>query len=166
MKSPSISSQNRKKNAAGITMIEIMLVMGMLSVVAGFSISLSMDSYRGYAFRGSRDMLISVLQKARSQSINNICLGSPCSDGKPHGVHFESGSYVIFQGSTWAGRDIALDEIIQIESGALVISGADIVFSQLSGDASPSGATITVSDAAGRSSLITFNSEGRIIWTN
>jgi Tfp pilus assembly protein FimT len=166
MKSPSISSPDKRTGESGISVIEILLVMGIVSVIAAFSMSFSLDSYREYSFRNSRDMLVSVLEKARSQSINNICLGSACSNGKSHGVHLQSGSYVIFQGPNWAGRDTNLDETIQIDSPAIQISGTDIVFLQLSGDTSSAGGTITMSDITGHISVITANAEGRIAWTN
>ncbi len=143
-----------------------MLVLGIMSIVSGFSLFANMDSYRGYAFRGTRDMLVAVLQKARSQSINNMCFGSACTDGKPHGVHFTPGQYVIFQGASWAARDAALDEIVKIESANVQVSGPDIVFAQLSGNASPAGGVITVVDDASHSSVISVNGEGQILWTN
>ena len=93
------------KTRAGMTLAEVIVVMAILSIVAAISLAVSMDSYRGYAFRGDRDMLVAVLQKARSQAINNICRGSSCTNGKPHGVHFASpGQYVIFEGTDFADR--------------------------------------------------------------
>lgn len=126
---------------------------------------MSMSSYRGYSFRNERNMLISILQKARSQATSNFCLGSLCPDGQPHGVHIDPGQYVIFQGTTYVSGN-SLNEIIKPNLGNILINApTDIVFAQLSGSVTTPG-TITISDQAGHSSMISVNGEGQIIWTN
>jgi len=148
----------------GITLVEILIVIGLLTAIAGLSMLASIDMYRAHLFRGDRDMLIGVLQKARSRAMNNICLGSGCSDGKSHGVHFESDEYVIFQGAIYNVLD-TLNERFSVND-VVVISGLEnVVFSQLSGDAAPEG-NITIADDAGHTSVITINGEGQILWTN
>lgn len=162
MKSPSTLPRAKTK---GFTLIEIMVTIGIIAVIGGLSLFLSMDDFRAYSFRGDRDMLISALYKARSQAINNICLGASCPGGKPHGIHFAPGHYVIFQGSSY-GAEPALDEIITINNGNVQITSPDIIFAQLSGDAAPAGSTINVTDNMIHNSVITINGEGQIIWTN
>ncbi len=154
---------------SGFTLIEVLVVIGILIFLTGLTALMSLDSYRGYSFRSQRDNVISVLQKARGQAMNNVCLGSSsdCSGGRPHGVHFSSGQYIIFQGNSLA--DTAEDDQDQKINAdyPLIFSPAtpEVVFKQLSGDAS-SPLTITVSDDYGHNSEISINSEGRISWTN
>jgi prepilin-type N-terminal cleavage/methylation domain-containing protein len=149
----------------GFSMIEVLVVIGMIVLVGGFALFVSMESYRGSAFRSDRDLLVSVLQHARAQAMNNICLGT-CADGRPHGVHIQSDAYTIFQDE---GSGYDEDDVLNasFESSTIVVKNPttlDIIFDQLSGNTSPS--TVTLTDAAGHSSTISVNAEGQITWTN
>ncbi len=157
----------------GFTLMEIIIVIGLLVIIAGFALVVSLDDYRGYNFRNERDVVVAVLQKARSQAINNMCFEAPgvtCTDGVSHGVYFgSSGSYIIFQGASYASRDAALDEVIEAGTGLVAITGTNsVVFDRLSGNAtvSPSASTLTLTDERGKISVFTIESNGRIWWTN
>jgi prepilin-type N-terminal cleavage/methylation domain-containing protein len=170
MASPSTYVRN---SARGFTLMEIIIVIGLLVVIAGFALVVSLDDYRGYNFRNERDVVVAVLQKARSQAINNMCFedtGSTCSDGVPHGVYFgTAGQYVIFQGASYASRDQGLDEVIEAGAGSVVAAGmSSVVFERLSGDASvsPANSTLTLTDERGKTSVFTVEGNGRIWWTN
>jgi len=160
----------RRKSGAGFTLIEILIVMALFVLMTGITLLASFDNLRGYSFRSERDILVAVLHKARSQAVNNICLGASCTNGKPHGVAFSplspAGKYVIFQGSDFVSRDVAMDEIISLSYGINITGTSEIIFSNLSGDAVPSESSVTISDDNGRSSVIGINSEGQITWTN
>lgn len=148
----------------GFTLIEIVVVMGLLAILGSLGLIMSLDSYRSYAFRNERDLIVTVLQKARSQAINNVCLGSGCTSGADHGVHLQTGSYTIFQGTIFASANHSLDQVVQSSSATVQLSGlTDVVFSQLSGNAAPAG-NITVSDGVGHSTTISINDAGRIDW--
>lgn len=152
---------------AGFTIIEILVVVSLFAVISGFGLIVGMDSYRGYAFRADRDTLVSLLERARSQSINNICVGASCTNGKPHGVFVDavSSRYILFQGATYATRDSANDEVAAA-SPLVGRSGlSEVVFAQLSGNASPAG-DIVLSGAVGQISTVSINAVGRISWTN
>lgn len=158
----------RHNNATGFTLLEVLVVIGIMTMLGGFALIVSMDVYRGFAFRTERDMLVSVLYKARNQSMSNVCLGAGCIDGSPHGVYVSTGQYVIFQGTSYATRDTAVDEVIVASNAAASIaphSLSEVVFTQLSGIASPVG-TIGLIDTAGHVSTTTINSEGQISWSN
>lgn len=155
------------KTRAGFTLIEIIISVGLLAILGGLGLVMSMDSYRGHAFRNERDIIVSALQKARSQSISNMCQGD-CTGGQPHGVYLEDNQYVIFQGENYETRASQYDEVIIAQTGTTKIEGPlrSVVFSQLSGQVAPSG-IITISDKTGQhSSDIYVNSEGLITWTN
>lgn len=148
----------------GFSLIEIIVVMSLFIAVAGIGLFVSMDSYRGFMFRSERDTIVSLLNKARSQALNNMCFGATCSGGKAHGVHFAAGQYTLFQGSTYAGRDTGADEVITAQDlTASVTPLSDVVFSPLA--ATTSFATFTITQDS-HSSVITVGSEGQIQWTN
>ncbi len=152
---------------SGFTVIEILVVVALLAMISGLGLIVGMDSYRGYAFRADRDTLVSLLERARSQSINNICNGTLCTNGKPHGVFIDatSSQYILFQGRTYATRDVGVDEVTG-GSGFITRSGiSEVVFAQLSGEVSIPGA-IVLSSKAGQTSTTSINVWGQIAWTN
>ena len=141
----------------GFTFIEIIVVLGIFAILASVGLFVSFDFYRSYAFRSERNIVISILQKARAQALNNI-------NQEPHGVKFLSNSYVIFQGADYEDllRDTSFDEAIDA-ANSVAHSGLDeVVFEQLSGDASASG-EIILSDGV-RTVGISINNEGRTSW--
>ncbi len=163
----------------GVTLIEILVVMALIAVVAGLAMITTLDAFRGSAYHNERDSLIAALYKARSQAVSNICLGAGCTQGKPHGVYIQTDpithvvqQYVIFQGSSYAGRDAAVDEPLNSNYTVAITGMSEVVFTELSGDPTPvSVGSITVSDPSGihqgtLASVISTNAEGQIIWTN
>ena len=150
----------------GFTLIEILVVVALLTIVSGLGLIVGMDSYRGYLFRTDRDTLVSLLERARGQAVNNMCIGASCTNGRPHGVFIDmAGSrYLLFQGATYATRDSAADEVI-VASSAIYRSGlSEVVFEQLSGNANPQG-DIVLSGVVGAVSTTSINAAGRISWT-
>lgn len=142
--------------------------MGLVLMVVAFGLIVSFDDYRGFTFRNERDIVVNVIQKARSQAINNMCFGAGCTDGKAHGVYFGiPGQYVVFQGTSYATRDTAVDEVIEAKDAAAVLTGlSSVVFNRLRADTvTTGGTTLTVTQGV-RSSVITVEPEGRIWWSN
>lgn len=124
-----------------------------MAIIAGLGLFVSMDFYRGYAFRAERSKAVSILEKARSKALNNI-------NQSPHGVKFESGHYILFQGPSSASASVSENISIQ---GSVVFSGlSEIAFEQLSGTPNATG-SITLSDI-GKNTTIYINSEGGIEW--
>ena len=155
--------------ARGFSMLEILVVLGMFTIVAGFGLLVSMETYRGSNFHSDRDLLVSLLQRARAQSINNLCSGSTCADGKPHGVHIDAANYayVLFQGSTYIPGDplnSSFDSDRSSSRDILPLGVSDVIFSQLTGTTS-SVISITLTGGA-RTSTISISPEGQITWTN
>lgn len=152
-------------NQRGFTFFEILVTTGIFIVVGGLALLVSMETFRGSSFRSDRDLLVSALQHARAQAMNNICFGTCIgNDGQPHGVHIQSDKYVIFQGNAYDSSDpnnAAFDSTITTTKTPATL---DILFSQLSGNSAP--ATVTLTDAAGHASAVSVSVEGQISWTN
>jgi Tfp pilus assembly protein FimT len=173
MASPKVFIPNPARAASkGFTVLEMLVVMGLFVLVCSLALIISMDSWRGDTFRNDRDGIVGALQRARSQAVNNMCLGVGCTDGKPHGVHFyaktdaNKDTIVIFQGNSFNIAD-ANNESIKFASETNFVDSVlpvDIIFSQLSGNAS---STVNIMmNGPGHSSKISVNSAGQIDWTN
>ena len=157
---------------SGFTLIEILVVMGLLAIMAGLGLLMSMETFRGNSFRNERDTLVSALQMARSQAMDNMCFGGGCTDGKSHGVYIQTDggnvqNYIIFQGDTYNSSDPINQTIpaasYNIHLGAPVIN--QIVFDHLSGNVITAG-DIILAGQDGHTSTISVNSIGAISWTN
>jgi|SRR3989344_3122022 len=164
MKSLNTSIQGKR---AGFTLIEILVSIAILAVIASLGLFISMDFFRSYSFRSEESVIVSVLQKARSESMNNI-------DQSRHGVHFITGHYVIFECPSictiYPGSNSS-DLIINTSYGSTISPPAlpfDVIFEQLTGNCvtlncSSAPLTITATDN-GKTQDIVVNSEGRIDW--
>ncbi len=146
------------KSGAGFTLVEIMVAIGLLVIILGLSLFLTMDFYRSYAFRYEQNLVVSILQKARSQAMANV-------DQTNHGVCMEQGglNYIIFGGappSPCAG-------ISKFPKAAAITVPpfSPIVFKQLDGAcvtcATPLKITLT---GQGKTADIIIYGNGRIDW--
>jgi len=151
MKFPKISADNK-----GFTFIEIIMVVAILMALAGLGLIFGIDFYKTYSLDTERNVVSSILQKARSRAQNNFNQSS-------HGVYFQSDNYyVIFQGVSYVSRDVAYDQLIP-KNQALSISGiSETIFEQLNGDSQIAGDVILNNNR--RTSIISINNEGGINW--
>ena|SRR5260221_110150 len=147
----------RQSRNSGFTIIEIIITIAILIIILSFGLFISFDFYKNYSFRSERNIIISVLQKARDQSLNNI-------DQTSHGVHFEANpnlKYTIFEGSSY-DQDNQNNLVVNASYGISITSlilPFDVIFDQLSGVSSDE--IITIYDGF-KSYNITVNSEGKI----
>ncbi|NBV77613.1 prepilin-type N-terminal cleavage/methylation domain-containing protein [bacterium] len=145
----------------GFTLLEVMVVIALSCMILALSLVVSLDTYRSAAFVNDRALLIALLQHARAQALNNVCLGN-CTDGVPHGVHIDQDAYTVFQGASYNPSD---SNNARFESNtAIVKSGiSDVIFSQLSATTSTTGDVIL--SFADSVSTTTILSNGAIVWT-
>lgn len=162
---------NYSKQNRGISLIEIIIVIGLFGVVASLGTFVSITDFQNNSFRDERDLLVIALEHARALAMHNICEGI-CTDGKAHGVHIETNAgvisqFIIFQGTLY-NKNNPSNIIIEVGknfSKIITLTGpTDIYFQQLSGSADPT--TFTLSDNLTHSSIVSINDEGQISWTN
>ena len=158
MASPKISIRS-----GGFTLIEMLIVMGLVLVVASAPLFIDLTSYRADAFRAERATIVTLLQKARANALNNI-------DQEPHGVAFfpadHPRSYVVFEGANYAASDPAgrevLDENYPMAFGPA--SPSEVVFAQLDASTAFNGDIVLVDTERPATTTITINGEGGISW--
>lgn len=167
-------NQSKRLLRAGFTIVEILIVLTILGLILSAGIFIGMDFFRTRGTDSEIATIVSLLQNARSQSMNNI-------NGARHGLHFASPlSYTMFEcGSATPtctshvladpDKDLRTDS----QSNVTLTSPAlpfDIVFDQLSGclsgflgECASDTVTISLNDGV-KNHTITINAEGRINW--
>ncbi len=149
----------------GVTFIEIIIVLGLFAMLGKFALLISFDTYRQSSFHSTRASLISVLQHARAKAMSDVCIGATCTQGTSQGVFIESNQFVLFQGSSYALRDIDADEMVEANPATSHSGLQEIVFAASSGTVSQVG-SIVLADTSGHISTTTIGSEGQISWSN
>jgi len=168
MKSPSTCSTkdgnfsrpffSRRKKGTGFTLIEILIVIAIILFLASMGLFMSFDTFRGSSLNGERYTVISLLEKARGQSMNNL-------DQTMHGFCFQDPDYVVFEKDT-PTTICSTATKKESFSGNATLSGIPtdgIIFEQLSGSPSWSGDMTLTQD--GKTITISVNSEGMIDWS-
>ncbi len=153
----------RKKTnrQAGFSLAEMLTVIGAAAILISLSLFINLGNYRGDAFRAERQTLVTVLQTARADALNNV-------DQQAHGVAImpsdHPGSYVAFAGLSYASSTVASRLVVDMQYPANFSAGtpSEIVFSQLSGDASYEGDITMVDSERNITFNISINHEGRI----
>jgi type II secretory pathway pseudopilin PulG len=148
---------------SGFTLIEILVAFGVVVFLAALTLSFDPLSYQRNMLSGEEDTLITLLQTARMEAMTNV-------DHVPHGVAFypydHPNSYVLFEGSSYATRVVSADDVVDGSSAVTftITAPSEIVFDQLSGDASYEG-SFGVENADGTDTkTISVNHEGQISW--
>lgn len=158
----------------GFTLLEILIVVAIIGTIAGFSFIYGIQNYFSYATDNERNTIVALILKARSEAVNNICLGASCSGGLPHGFKIvydpqtgEVSKYSLFQGSTYSASDELNQDISPSYELYLAPSQSnplkEFSFQQLSGSVA-SGGSVVLQDESGHSFTISVNSEGRVAW--
>lgn len=140
--------------AHGYTLMELVMVLGILSLLLMLTIPVSLNFLRNQYLTSDRHAVISLLEWARDQSLMN-------ANQSDHGVKVLSNSYVGFVGTTYATRDQSKD-IVYPKSVIVTASGTnEVVFTSLNATATSS--TISLANTL-KSYSITVNQEGTIDW--
>lgn len=145
-----------------MTLIEVLVVLGLVAIVGGFSLVMGVDTFKKQIFRSDRDLLISALQRARALAISNTCFGPTCTTGLPHGVRIEPEQFIIFQGNSFDPAD-EYNEVVEITGGAIFTGPSEVIFQPLSGIVLLPGDIVIA--ALGSVSTTTVGAEGQIFWT-
>jgi Tfp pilus assembly protein FimT len=151
----------------GFSIIEMMVVIGILMMIFSFGLAVNLNFYKGYIFRSEQSILVSTLERAQSHAMSNLYATS-------WGVCYHAPNYVVFRG-TQCDPALPTNELIPANQNIAGISNFSsltsfpvIVWSQLAGTTTTNAApttntTIILKDGA-KTATTTINFEGRIDW--
>lgn len=138
---------------SGFTLIELMLTVGILTIL----LIISAPIVQRYVLRNDVDVVSNVitqdLYRAQSLARNGE------NDGK-WGVNVQNGSITIFQGNSYATRNIAKDEVYTFSSSISFSGQTEYVFEKFTGKVLVPG-SITVVNASDNK-VIAVSSQGVI----
>jgi type II secretory pathway pseudopilin PulG len=137
------------------TLLEILLVIGIISILLAFIVPVSLDFYRSQQLEIQTQSIIQTLRRAQSKA-TVVELDSS------FGVYFGASNYTLFKGSSYSdsGRDSQYDEIFDLP-GLINLTGlSEVVFSKFEGKPNVTGNIILSSDSDTKT--ININQVGRI----
>ena len=141
-------------NEKGFTIFEMLIVTGILAIILAIGIPISWNFYLDYELVYEQKTLNSLLGYARNLSMVN-------SGEAAHGLYIDSSNFVVFEGNSYASRNVNADKPFPRSSAITITGPVEQWFLPLSGQTSSS--TFGVSN--GRKTFTTYvNSEGRIEW--
>lgn len=143
-----------------MTLIEIAIAIGIMTLIVSFSMVTDLNFLKSDALRSEESIIVSALVKARSRSMSNLFQSA-------HGFCYISPNYVVFRDSptTRCVSGVTTNELIpaniNIANNSSTIFPGPVIFSQLAG--TTTDGIIHITDGI-KSEDITINYEGRINW--
>lgn len=148
----------------GVTIFELLIAISIIAIIVAIVVP-SLSSFRNSRTLASTTQdIVSLLNNARNNTIASL-------NSTNYSVHFETGRYVYFTGSTFNNGDATnivttLDSSVIIPaSGGINLNGAgsDVIFARLSGETTDYGTIIVrLSSDATRQKTITISKTGSI----
>ncbi len=140
-------------NKLGFTLLELLLTIGLMGALAGISLPI----YRNLMKKNDLDIAATTV----ALSLRRAQLLSQAVDGDTTwGVKIQSGSIVVFKGTTYAARDTAYDESFDLQSSISPSGTTEYVFSKFSGNLSATATATLSSESDSRN--ITVTTKGRV----
>lgn len=143
---------HKESASNGATLIEIIVVIGIAGILLGVGIPLTWDFYLQSELRAERSNVVAYLRAARTRAMSN-------KGETTHGVAVAGNNFVIFEGSSYAGRNMSRDQLFPRSPGITATGTTEVVFAQLSGR-SASSTMLLASPSGG--AAVRVNAEGLI----
>ncbi len=144
---------NRPSKARGFTLLEVLLAVALMGMIAAFSSPLFLSLQ-------SRSSLNSALSAAAPALRRAQALAQGSHGDSPWGVYAQQGRLTVFQGQSYAERNAALDEVIELSPAILASGLTEAVFAKFSGLPHAEG-VLTLSDH-GQSATVAITAQGAI----
>lgn len=148
---PKVLNNNSKSKA--FTLIEMLLVIGIAITITALTMPVAVNFYISQGLDETTRDIVETLRRARGLAITQY-------NDSAFGVRFESGSYILFQGSSYASRAQSEDEIFTFITGIGTSGIIEVVFAKLTGKTDSTGTLIVAT--GGKSQNISINVQGKI----
>jgi prepilin-type N-terminal cleavage/methylation domain-containing protein len=154
------SINKRVSSVYGFTLFEILIVMAMMSILAGLTVFFSQGYYAQSLVLSEQTTLVVLLQTVRSEALQN-------KNNISHGLAIDPVGfigYVLFEGTDLLNSDTASQVRIPRTTHLSFSSSTptEVVFSQVSGESNWQGTLVLMDSSSGASTTITSNYEGAI----
>lgn len=159
---PALKTKSRQNFPAGFTMIELIIVVGILSILFAASFGVVTNVISNNNFEDAETRTIQMLKKAQNQTMARL-------NDEQWGIYFDdtNDKIVFFQGSSYSGRntsfDLEFDFASGVEFGTISLNGGgqEVVFTKTTGETTNYG-TVEITGNNNQSSTITINEVGQI----
>lgn len=146
----------------GFTLIEVILVLGLVAIIGSLSVLYYQDSQVRADINTQVSQFASYMRLARSNAISGL-------DGENHGVHLESDSYTLFSGGSYNPDDpdnfvVELPGTIAIQNIFLNGGVTNIIFSGPDGETNHHGTIDFRSAQINKTITVTISSLGTITY--
>lgn len=143
---------------SGLTLVETLMVIGIFGLLLATGLPVGIDSYRSYILTAETRNLVSLIRRTQSYSLANTHEAN-------HGIRIETSEYILFEGNSYATRNVSRDELYP-RSAAISVTSTfalpEIVFTAISGIPSASGTIIL--DNSVNTQSIGMNNAGTLFW--
>ncbi len=138
----------------GFTLIEILIVLGLLIFITSLGLFISLDTITRSSVYEERDFLVSLLWDTRAQALANV-------HEKPHGIFITDTEYILFEGAAY-DASAAGNVHLSHHSGTTLGGDTTIIFAQLTGSLAGDRTITLAQDTI--TAHIDINAMGRIEW--
>lgn len=139
---------------AGFTLIEVLLSVAIIGMLAG----LSLPVYESFARRNDLDITtVGVAGAIRRAEAYSRAVRADST----WGIKFQASDVTLYKGSTYAGRDSAFDETIDVPDTVTVSGLSEVQFAKLSGMPTSTGSVIFTS-TTNDTRTVALNAKGMV----
>lgn len=141
-------------NERGFTLIELLLTVGILALIAGFSLPLQVSFQTRNELDTTTSLAVDMLRRAQQYARSG-------NEDSQWGFTAQSGTLTLFKGTTYATRDATEDETIAVPGSISTGNAVETSFSKLRGVPSQTG-SLTLTSNNGDTRTITLNAAGMV----
>lgn len=135
--------------------MEVIIVLGIFAILFAVGLPIGLDAYRNYLLNSETINLVSFLRRAQNMSFSNV-------NEVPHGIYMSEDKFIIFEGASYASRNVSADEDFYRSASVSISGPTEIVFAPLSGNPNIGGSFI-LSNLL-RIQSVEINEQGTIFW--
>lgn len=141
---------------SGFTLIELLLSIALIGIIAGISLPVYVSFQTRNELATTTSTVVDTLRRAQNYARTGM-------NDSQWGVSIQANSLVLFKGSTYASRDMTMDEVSTLP-GSVVASGlGEVVFSKMLGAPTVTGSVVLAS-STGDTKTMTVNNKGMVAY--